>query len=82
MNTDRDSQEMERFSGTQSGCGSSRPLLQAKEGFHRVRENRTELFSLVGVWEVGREIIIDWAWREAVEIASYRPMRARQRDDN
>lgn len=32
-------------------------------------------FGVVGVWEVGREIIVDWAWREPVEIASRRPMR-------
>lgn len=48
----------------------------AREGF--LRDRKREGVAVVwcgGVWEVGREMIVDWAWREAVEIASCRPMR-------
>ena len=52
-------------------AGASGLLYQAEE------ENRWWLFG-GGVWEVGREITIDWAWREWVEIALDRPMRGRE----
>lgn len=50
--------------------------MDTKDSFLGLRERVLQLFG-GGVWEVGREMIVDWAWREQVEIASCRPMRGR-----